>query len=145
MSRGSGGAVLTLAMWVACVSLLHAEELIDDGSEARLTGAIVREQVEDVEQGVATNAVIWVLHLDAPFTLRSEGFEDSTQQFLTPHVGRVQLVLSPEQYTQYRDLTSNGTHVAVHGSVFQGINAHHHTPALIEVKRITRHQSPSPP
>ncbi len=74
-------------------------------------------------------STIWMLRLNQPINIYGSDVEPEIC-----NQSSLQLVLSQEEYSKYRNLL--GKKVKVKGQVFAGISAHHYTKALISVEEI---------
>ena len=100
-----------------------------------LHGTLVRKtfagppNYEDIRKGDAAETY-WLLNLDSPICVD----EDKTDPDLNPaqkNIRRVQLVLDPKAYEQFKALL--GKRVVATGSLFGAHTGHHHTPVLLTV------------
>jgi hypothetical protein len=108
-------------------------------SVVKLTGTLIRRtfpgppNYESVRKGDRAETS-WFLELPRPVCVD----EDKTDN-LSPaqnNVGRIQLVVSQEDYTRYHGLV--GKRVVATGTLFGEHTGHHHTPVLLTVKALAR-------
>ncbi|KTC99375.1 DUF4431 domain-containing protein [Legionella erythra] len=109
------------------------------GQETQLSGTIHIEtfaglpDYESIQKG-DTPETYWILITDKPYCGQGEDFNNPGQMIMEKNQSRFQLVLTPEQYQQWKGLLQNK--LVVKGSMFMAHTGHHHTPLLIEVTNI---------
>lgn len=78
--------------------------------------------------------VYWLLVLSSPIDLVASSPEDDSS-YIVVDITRLQLMLSAEQYDEYRAFVLSDAHVA--GLVWPSMTGHHHGDALIEVEEMS--------
>jgi hypothetical protein len=119
----------------------QTEGCIIAGQPTQLLGKISIEtfpglpNYESIKEGDEPE-VYWILTTEKPYCGQGEDFGSEGQKItqIEKNQTRFQLMLTPEQYTQWKALLPNK--VSVEGSMMMAHTGHHHTAMLIEVTKI---------
>lgn len=76
----------------------------------------------------------WILTTKKEYCGEGQSIETGNVQRLDEKSRHFQLVLTPEQYKQYKNFLNK--QIVVTGKMFIGHTGHHHTPMLIEVNQM---------
>ena len=116
----------------------NSTDCLRDGDNVSLEGKVWREtfpgrpNYESIEDGDEPETV-WILTLDSPRCVLGVSVEDNSL-FEIGQLFRFQLVLTPSQYKQH--LATLEHRAEIKGQLFQAVSGHHHTKALIDVKKV---------
>jgi hypothetical protein len=120
-------------------TLAKSDSCIVAGQQTQLTGTIKSEtfpglpNYDSIKKGDEPETY-WILVTHKPYCGQGEDFSNPGQMITEKNQSRFQLVLTPEQYKQWKGLLHNK--IVVKGSIFIAHTGHHHTPLLIEVTDI---------
>ncbi|KTD77164.1 DUF4431 domain-containing protein [Legionella waltersii] len=119
-------------------TVAQAEGCILAGQATQLQGKISietfpgRPNYESIKDGDEPE-VYWILTTKKPYCGQGVGFNDEGQEItqIEKNQTRFQLILTPEQYKQWKALLPNN--VTVEGSMMMAHTGHHHTAMLLQV------------
>lgn len=125
--------VITCSIFIIfSTSFVFGKEcLVYEVNEVSLLGLLSRKAKKASELAIEKREYYWLLHLFEPVCFK-EGKEYNEAE---SEVWRIQLVILPWQYKQYKKHLN--TKVKIKGRLFHAHTAHHLTRVLMEVEQIT--------
>jgi hypothetical protein len=136
----AGGGILILMCYIAFATPSNAGDCLEyEPAIVKLTGKVIKEvcpgppNFESVAKG-DQKCVYWFLHLDQPVCVKNQ--KKSEFNGAVSNIGKIQLVLTPDQYQKYKVMINKK--VIVVGQLFGACTGHHYTPVLInQIKSMT--------
>lgn len=132
--------VLTLLLIVSNSAIADQYSgCIKDGDNVSFSGKVWREtfagppNYESIENGDEPETY-WILTLDSPRCII--GISEDNKLYQIGNIARFQLVLTSDQYKKHKGVLEH--RAQINGQIFEGITGHHHTKALIDVKKIKK-------
>jgi hypothetical protein len=131
-----------LGVLVTCVgtTVAPASECIEDGQSVTFEGRVSREtfpgppNYESIDDGDQPETV-WILTLDSAQCVVGKSMEDGSPIEIAKSTTRFQLAFEDQSvYGAQKRLVEQ--RAIVNGQIFAGQSGHHHTKALVAVKRI---------
>ena len=113
--------------------IAHAECLSFQGP-TRIEGTLIRQtfpgppNYESIEAGDQPETC-WLVILDKSACVAADPTDEDGLNPAVAMLGRIQLIVTPEQYRDYADRI--GHHVSVTGQLFGAHTGHHKTPILL--------------